>query len=75
MKINIEKDKPFQIGLDSFVLSPSSEEYVLHYSADGVHYTAWEEPTPALETLIVNGIPQGMYFKLVGNNSILTLQG
>lgn len=75
MKLYIDKDKPFQIGIDNFVLSPSNEEYVLHYSADGVNYTAWEESTPANETLIVNGIPQGMYFKLVGNNTILTLQG
>ena len=75
MKIYVDGDKPFQIGLDSFVLSPSSESYVLHYSADGLNYSAWEESTPANETLIVNGIPQGMYFKLVGNKSILTLQG
>lgn len=75
MKINVIGDKPFQTGLDNFVLSPSSEEYVLHYSADGVNYTAWEEATPANETLIVNGIPNGMYFKLVGNKDILTLQG
>jgi hypothetical protein len=75
MKIYIDGEKPFQVGLDNFVISPSNEGYVLHYSADGYGYTAWEEATPANEVLVVNGVPNGMYFKLIGNNTILTLQG
>ena len=75
MKLFIDKDKPFQTGLDNFVISPSNEGYILNYSADGISYTAWNEPTPANEVLVVNGVPNGMYFKLVGNNTILTLQG
>lgn len=75
MKIYIDGEKPFQVGLDNFVISPSNEEYILNYSADGYGYTAWEEVTPANEVLVVNGVPNGMYFKLIGNKSILTLQG
>ena len=75
MKISIVQDKPFQTGISSFVISPSETAYTLNYSADGVSYTAWQEETPGNEVLVVNGAPRGMYFKLVGNNSILTLQG
>lgn len=75
MKIYIDGDKPFQTGINSFVISPSNEGYILNYSADGYTYTAWEEETPANEVLVVNGAPAGMFFKLIGNNSVLTLQG
>lgn len=75
MKISVVGETPFQTGLESFCISPSSTEYVLNYSADGYAYTAWEESTPANEVLVVNGSPSGMYFKLVGNKDILTLQG
>lgn len=75
MKISVVADKPFQTGIESFCISPSNDEYVLWYSADGIKYTAWSESTPADEVLVVNGAPEGMYFKLVGNKDILTLQG
>lgn len=75
MKFQIEKEKPFQTNIDKFAISPSTEEYTLWYSADGKSYTPWEESTPANEVLVVNGVPEGMYFKLIGNNSILTIQG
>ena len=75
MKLSIDRDKPFQTGISSFCISPSTSEYVLWYSADGKNYTAWEEATPANEVLVVNAAPNGMYFKLVGNKDILTLQG
>lgn len=75
MKISIVQDKPFQTGIETFCISPSSSEYVLWYSADGKQYTPWEEATPANEVLVVNDAPKGMYFKLVGNKDILTLQG
>lgn len=42
MKISIVQDKPFQVGIGTFCISPSSSEYILHYSADGKSYTAWE---------------------------------
>lgn len=65
----ITGEKPFQILAHSFAVSPSSEGYTLNYSADGVHFTAWEEATPANETLVVNGVAKQMFFKLSGNAS------
>lgn len=75
MIMKVQGESPFQIFLHSFCVSPSAEGYVLNYSADGYSYTAWEDPVPADEVLVVNGSPEGMYFKLMGNNSILTIQG
>lgn len=75
MKIDVVQEKPFQAGISTFCISPSSTEYTLHYSADGKSYTAWEESTPANEVLVVNSAPEGMYFRLFGNKDILTLQG
>lgn len=67
MKKIINGEQPFQIMAHSFsVYSDSS--YTLNFSADGENYTAWDEATPAGETLIVNGIAKNMYFYLDGNS-------
>lgn len=68
-RIKITGEQPFQVLATSFAISPSAEGYTLNYSANGVEYTAWEEATPANETLVVNGVAKLMYFKLVGNQS------
>lgn len=65
--------QPFQVLAHSFSVSPSSEGYTLNYSANGEDYTAWTETTPANETLVVNGIAKSMWFKLVGNNSEVSI--
>lgn len=62
-------EEAFQVLAHSFSVSPSSEGYTLAYSADGVNYTQYTDATPADETLIVNGIAKGMFFKLDGNAS------
>ena len=67
--IKVKGEQPFQILAHSFAVTPSSEGYTLNYSANGEEYTAWEEATPANETLVVNGVAKLMYFKLVGNQS------
>lgn len=64
----------FYIPSNEFAISPSNEEYTLAYSADGVNFTNYEKATPAGETLVVNGIPKFMKFKLIGNNSTVTIQ-
>lgn len=69
VKIKVQSEQQFQVMAHSFSVSPSSEGYTLNYSADGGDYTAYTEPTPANEVLVVNGIAKGMFFKLVGNNS------
>lgn len=63
----ITGEQVFQPLAHSFGLSESNEGYTLAYSADGVNFTNYEDATPANETLIVNNVPKGFYFKLVGN--------
>ncbi len=70
----ITGEAPFQVLAHSFSVSPSAEGYTLNYSADGYNYTAYTDATPANENLIVNGIACGMYFKLAGNASEVTIQ-
>ena len=69
----IKAEEQFQVLAHSFSVSPSNEGYTLNYSADGKDFTAYEEETPANEVLIVNGIAKNMWFKLVGNNSDVTI--
>lgn len=71
-KIVITGEQPFSVLAHSFSVY-SDDAYTLNYSADGVHYTAWEESTPAGETLVVNGVAKSMYFYLDGNNSDATI--
>lgn len=69
----INGSEPFQILAHSFSVSPSASGYTLSYSADGYNFTDWDEPTPADETLVVNGIAKGMFFKLSGNSSVVSV--
>ena len=69
----INNEDAFQVLAHSFSLSPSSEGYTLAYSANGTDFTNYSEAVPANETLIVNGIAKGMFFKAVGNGSELAL--
>lgn len=71
--ITITGEQPFSVPTRSFAVSPSSEGFTLNYSADGVSYTAYSSSTPANETLIVNGVPKSLVYKLVGNQSELTV--
>lgn len=73
-KIKVNGEAAFQISVaHSMGVSPSAEGYTLNYSADGFDYTAWEEATPANENLFVINFPKGAYFKLVGNQSEVTV--
>ena len=67
-QITINGEQHFSVLAHSFsVYCPDA--FTLNYSADGEHFTAYDEATPAGETLIVNGVAKGMYFYLSGNNS------
>lgn len=68
----ITGEMPFQVLAHSFSVY-SESGYTLNYSADGVHYTAYDEATPAAETLIVNGVAKNMFFKLGGNSGEATI--
>ena len=65
MKINGEER--FSVLAHSFAVGQTSNGYTLMYSAGDGNFTAWEEETPADETLVVNGIAKGMIFYLSGN--------
>lgn len=69
----ISGEMPFQVQAHSFSVSPSASGYTLAYSADGASYTNYSEATPANEVLIVNGVANNMYFKLVGNSGDVTV--
>lgn len=66
MKQKIESNPSFQVLSHSFSVSPSSQEYTLKYSADGINWTDYEEAIPADENLIVNDCAYGQYIKLDG---------
>lgn len=69
INLNVNGERVFQVLAHSFSVSPSAEGYTLAYSADGINFTDYEEATPANETLIVNGVNKGEFFKLKGNAS------
>lgn len=73
MITTITGEQPFQVLAHSFALSPSAAGYTLQYSADGVNFSDWEEATPANETLVVNNIAKGMFFRLDGNASKIVI--
>lgn len=75
MTKRINGEEVFQTINGNFSVSPSNETYTVAYSTDGRSFTEWEESTPANEVLIVTGIPLiPIYWKLIGNNSELTVQ-
>ena len=65
--IKINGEQPFSVLAHSFVVGQTTSGYTLMYSAGDGNFTAWEEETPANETLVVNGIAKGMIFYLSGN--------
>ena len=66
-KIKVSGEQPFQVAASKFCIASTSEGYTLNYSADGKHYTPWEEGTLANRDQVVVGAADGMYFKLSGN--------
>lgn len=72
--MKIQGEQIFSIPQNSFAISPSAEGYTLAYSADGINFTNNDEPTPAGETLVVNGCAKFMKYKLVGNQSEVLIQ-
>lgn len=66
-RIKVSGEQPFQVAASKFCIAATSEGYTLYYSADGVHYTPWEEGTLANRDQVVVGAADGMYFKLYGN--------
>ena len=67
MQIKVLDQERFKVAKNQFIVGPSANGYTLAYSADGVNFTEYTEATPAGENLIVNGVPQYAWCKLVGN--------
>ena len=67
MQITINGEQPFKAQKETFCVAGTSAGFTLNYSADKETWTAYEESTPADETLIVNGVTPYMWFKLAGN--------
>lgn len=72
--LTISGETPFSVLAHSFSVGHSSSGYTLLYSAGDDKFTAWETPTPANETLIVNGVAKGMIFKLSGNTDTVIIK-
>lgn len=67
MKIIVSDEQVFKVAKNQVAIGPSASGYTLAYSADGVNFTEYSTATPASENLIVNGVVQYSYLKLVGN--------
>lgn len=67
MKVIVSGEQVFKVAKNQVAIGPSASGYTLAYSADGVNFTEYAEATPANENLIVNGVVQYSYLKLVGN--------
>lgn len=66
-KIKVIDEAHFQVNAPNFAISPSATGYILHYSADGIHFTAWTDGTLAGVTQVVSCGAAGMYYYLDGN--------
>ena len=66
-RIIVNGEEPFQVGASKFCIAATTEGYTLNYSADGHHFTPWQEGTLANQDQVVVGAAAGMYFKLAGN--------
>lgn len=66
MQIKVNGEQPFKCQKDTFAVAGGAA-FTLNYSVDKTNWTAYDEATPANETLIVNGVTPYMWFKLAGN--------
>lgn len=68
--------EPFQVPNKNgkFCISPSAQGYTLNFSADGVDYSPIKIATPQNETALFGPFSEGLWYKLVGNTSEVTIQ-
>ena len=74
MTIKVVGDDIFVVNGTNFAVSPSASGYQLCYSADGTNFTAYPEAVPANENLVVNESAPGMFYKLDGNTSTVSVK-
>ena len=61
-------EQPFQVLATNFSISPSNEGYTLQISADGINFSNLFQ-VGANVTRMVTGAANGSYYRLLGNNS------
>lgn len=72
MITKIKGEQPYQILASSFSISPSQEGYTLQISADGRNYSNLFS-VGANVTRLVTGVASGSYYRLLGNNSDVSI--
>ena len=72
MQYKITNEQPFQVLCSSFSISPSQQNYTLNISADGVNYSPLFTVASG-QTRLVTGVASGSFYKLVGNQSQVTV--
>lgn len=72
MQYEITNEQPFQVLCSSFSISPSQQNYTLNISADGKNYSPLFTVASG-QTRLVTGVASGSYYKLVGNQSEVTV--
>lgn len=72
MITKIQGEAPFQVLTNNFSISPSKEGYTLQISADGVNYSNLFS-VGANVTRLVTGVAANSYYRLLGNNSEVSI--
>lgn len=72
MITKITGEQPFQVLTNNFSISPSNEGYTLQISADGVNFSNLFQ-VGANVTRLVTGVAANSYYRLLGNNSRVSI--
>lgn len=72
MITKVTGEAPFQILTNNFSISPSQEGYTLQISADGKNYSSLFT-VGANTTRLVTGVAANSYYRLLGNESEVTI--
>ena len=72
MITKVQGEAPFQVLTNNFSISPSNEGYTLQISADGINYSNLFS-VGANVTRLVTGVAANSYYRLLGNNSQVSI--
>lgn len=72
MITKIQGEQPFQVLTNNFSISPSQEGYTLQISADGKQYSNLFSVGAGV-TRLVTGVAANSYYRLLGNNSQVSI--
>lgn len=66
MTKNIVNQQPFQIIDGSAAITVPEGTYQLYISADGINYTAKNDPITGPDTIVLANAPEGLYVYIDG---------